>query len=229
MLTLRDGGVIRGTIAEVFPGRQVTIVSAAGARHSFPWSEVADLRYAAAAPALTMGPGRPHLHIESSKPRRIRLFEVANTGLVVGPTWGHHQPAQQARPVCASPCDQVIDGSQGQSFFFGGEGVTPSRRFTFDEHDGPMLARVKPGRPGVLVGGVLFTSMSIAPLISGTIFLSLSEGPTGARTRNAGAVLSAAGVGMLVSGIIMIALGRTRVELYRRMTGASERRPKPVR
>ena len=230
VVTLRDGSVIRGTISEVFPERQVTIISAAGDRHTFAWAEVADLRYAGPAAAPVIGPGRPQLHIESSKPRQVRLYEVQGTALVTpGMSWGHHAQAQQVRPVCTAPCDRVIDGTYGQSFFFGGEGVTPSRRFTLDEHDGPMTARVRPGRPGVLVGGILLTSMSIAPLISGSIFVSLSEGPTTIRTRNTGITLSAVGASMLISGIIMVALGRTRVELYRRLTGAAQRRPAPAR
>lgn len=231
-LTLRDGSVIRGTVAEVFQGRQVTIVSAAGQRHTIAWAQVADIRYGGqtVAPEPVAGPGRPHMHIETTRP--VRLFEVSGQVFNAGPRWGHYPQAQQARPVCRAPCDRVVDGSAGQSFYFGGEGVTPSRRFTLDEHDGPLLARVKPGRAGVLVGGVLLTSLSIAPLLTGTLFLSLSQhrAPDGSHsTRDAGIVLSAVGASTLISGIVMIALGRTRVEIYRRYTGAAQRRPKPAR
>ncbi len=231
-LTLRDGSIIRGTVAEVFQGRQVTILSAAGQRHTIAWAQVADIRYGGQAVAAepVAGPGRPHMHIETT--RSVRLFEVSGQVFNAGPRWGHYPQAQQARPVCRAPCDRVIDGSAGQSFYFGGEGVTPSRRFTLDEHDGPLLARVKPGRPGVLGGGILFTSLSIAPLISGTLFLSLAQhtAPDGSHsTRNAGITLTAIGAGTLITGIVMIALGRTRVEIYRRYTGAAQRRPKPVR
>ena len=231
-LTLRDGSIIRGTVAEVFQGRHVTIVSAAGKRHTIAWAQVADIRYggqtAVADPVA--GPGRPHMHIETTRP--VRLFEVSGQVFNAGPRWGHYPQAQQARPVCRAPCDRVIDGSAGQSFYFGGEGITPSRRFTLDEHDGPLLARVKPGRAGVLVGGVLFTSLSIAPLLTGTLFLSLSQhrAPDGSHgTRDAGIALSVVGASTLITGILMIALGRTRVEIYRRYTGAAQRRPKPAR
>jgi len=231
-LTLRDGSIIRGTVAEVFQGRHVAIVSAAGQRHTIAWAQVADIRYggqtAVAEPVA--GPGRPHMHIETTRP--VRLFEVSGQVFNAGPRWGHYPQAQQARPVCRAPCDRIIDGSAGQSFYFGGEGVTPSRRFTLDEHDGPLLARVKPGRAGVLVGGVMFTSLSIAPLLTGTLFLSLSQhqAPDGSHsTRDAGIVLTAVGASALLSGIVMIALGRTRVEIYRRYTGAAQRRPKPAR
>lgn len=233
-VVLRDGSMIRGTVAEVFQGRHVTIVSAAGQRHTIGWDQVANVRYGGqtivAEPVA--GPGRPHLHVETTRPASIRLFEISSQ-MVTGPRWGNYpQQTIQARPVCRAPCDRVVDGSPGQSFYFGGEGISPSRRFTLDEHDGPMLARVKPGRAGVLVGGVLLTSMSFAPLITGTLFLSLAQhrAPDGGHgTRDAGIALSAVGATALISGIIMIALGRTRVELYRRYTGAAQRRPKPAR
>ncbi len=231
VVTLRDGSVIRGTVAEVFHGQQVTIVSAAGQRHVVPWDQVADLRYAAAPTAapVTPGPGRPTLHVELTRPGNVRLYEVNNNVLVTtGMNWGSYAQAQQAVAICTAPCGRVIDGSRGQSFFFAGDRVTPSRRFTLDEHDGPMLARVRPGRVGVLAGGIIFTSLSVAPLVSGTLFIALSSNSSTSahQTRNFGAGLTAVGVGMLISGIVMIALGRTRVELYRRYTGAAQRRPR---
>jgi hypothetical protein len=232
-VTLRDGRLIRGTVAEVYPGRHVTIVSAAGERHTIAWDQVADLNYGgqAVVPEPVAGPGRPHLHIETTRPAAVRLFEISTQMYAGGPRWGNYpQQAQQVRPVCRAPCDRVIDGTPGQSFVFGGEGISPSRRFTLDEHEGPLLARVRPGRAGVLVGGVLLTSLSIAPLITGTLFLSLSQhtAPDGSHgTRNAGITLSAVAFSMLVSGIIMIARGRTKVELYRRQ--AAQRRLNPAR
>ncbi len=237
ILVLRDGSVLRGTIAEVFQGREVTIVTVAGQRRTVAWDQVTDLRYGGAAPPqattepppLVMGPGHPQLHIETTRP--VRLFEISTQPInTPALRWGNYPQNQnpQARPVCRAPCDRVIDGSYGQSFYFGGEGITPSKRFTLDEHGGPMLARVRPGRAGVFVGGILFASMSVVPLISGTLFMALSSSSSSSamQTRNAGITLSAVGVGMLVSGIVMIALGRTRMELYRRYTGAAQRRPK---
>jgi len=232
-VVLRDGSVIRGTVAEVFQGRHVTIVSVAGERHTIDWDQVANVDYGGGQPVAlepVAGPGRPHLHIETTHPAPVRLFEISTQLYAGGPRWGHPPQAQQARPVCRAPCDRVIDGTPGQSFVFGGEGITPSRRFTLDEHEGPLLARVRPGRAGVMVGGVLLTTLSVAPLISGTLFLSLAHhtAPDGSHgTRNAGITLSAVAFSMLVSGIIMIARGRTKVELYRRPT--AQRPVKPAR
>lgn len=233
-VTLRDGRVLAGTIVQVISGQQVVLDTADGQRHIIPWDQVADLRYAApTAPAtpIAAGPGRPTLHIELTRPGNVRLYELSNQ-LLVTPSmnWGSYAQAQQAHIVCTAPCDRVVDGSRGQTFFFAGDRITPSRRFSLDEHDGPMLARVRPGRIGVLAGGVFFTSLSVAPLITGALYLSLSARDNNAhKSRDAGIALASVGVGMLVTGIVMIALGRTRVELYRRYTGAAQRRPRPAR
>jgi len=234
-VTLRSGQVLSGTVVQVISGQQVVLDTPDGQRHIIPWDQVADLRYAAVpteAPTVApTGHGRPTLHIETTRPGNVRLYEISNQ-ILVAPSmnWGNYAQAQQAVAICSAPCDRVVDGSRGQTFFFAGDRITPSRRFTLDEHDGPMLARVRPGRIGVLTGGILFTSLSIAPLISGTLYLSLNahSNRSGHSTRDAGIVLSAVGVSMLVTGIIMIAFGRTRVELYRRYTGAAQRRPKPA-
>lgn len=232
-VTLRSGQVLSGTVVQVLSGQQVILDTPDGQRHIIPWDQIADLRYAAvptetpsvAAPGL----GRPTLHIETTRPANVRLYQISNQILVTPHmNWGNYAQAQQAIALCTAPCDRVVDGSNGQTFFVAGDRITPSRRFTLDQHDGPMLARVRPGRIGVLTGGVLFTSFSIAPLISGPLLLTLNahNSRSGQHTSNAGIVLSAVGVSMLVTGIIMIALGRTRVELYRRYTGAAQRRPR---
>lgn len=234
-VTLRDGNVIRGTLLEVIHGQRVTIAATTGQRHTIPWDQIAELHYVAApaAPAPISGHGRPTLHIELTRPGNVRLYELTDNMLVTpSMSWGNYAQAQQAVAICGAPCDRTIDGTRGQSFFFAGDRITPSRRFTLDDQDGQMLARVRPGRVGVLAGGIVFTSLSVAPLVSGTLYLALSshvqQSQSGHNTRNAGIALTAVGVGMLISGIAMIALGRTRVELYRRYTGAAQRRPKPA-
>ncbi len=235
VVTLRDGGMIRGTVAEVFPGRQVIIVSAAGQRHVLAWDQVLDVPYAQgpAAQELPLGPGRPPLHIETTREAPIRLMEVTSqyvvrTGLSRGPRYAH---GQQAYAVCAAPCDRVVDGTRGQTFYFGGGGGTPSAPFPFGGHDRGPLPPVRPRRVGVLAGGVLLTSFSIGPLLGGALMAAIPRHADQVnRTRSIAAVsLLAVGTGMLVSGIVMLALGKTRVEIYRRYTGAAERRPVAAR
>ncbi|MBL9100103.1 MAG: hypothetical protein JNL82_04040 [Myxococcales bacterium] len=229
---LHGGGLIRGTVAEAFPGRHVVIVSAAGMQHTIAWDQVLDVRYGGAAGptagAPAQGPGRPRLHIELTRPATVRLYEMTGTIVVpAGSAWTANGAggAVAARPVCMAPCDEVIDGSGGQSFFFGGDRMMPSRKFTLREHDGDMTAVVRPGRMGVWVGGLLLTSTGLAPLLAGAVFVAVPRSSSSSSNlRPTGAVLLGVGAGMLISGALMLALGRTRVELYKRTTGASERR-----
>jgi hypothetical protein len=68
------------------------------------------------------------------------------------------------QPVCAAPCDRVIDGRQGQSFFFNGHGVLKSRTFSLSQYSGDIVARVKPGRPARRVGGIIGLALGGAGL-----------------------------------------------------------------
>lgn len=237
---LHGGGMIRGTVAEVFPGKHVVILSVAGARHTIPWDQVLDVRYGGEVRSMpaapTVGLGRPRLHIELTRPATVRLYEMTGTIIVPsGSAWTTNGSpgVSAARPVCMAPCDEVIDGSKGQSFFFGGDRMMPSRKFTLREHDGEMTAVVRPGRTGLFVGGLMATSISLAPLLAGVVFVavprSTSSSSSSSTLRPTGGALLGIGAGLLVSGVIMLALGRTRVELYKRTTGAAERRTGPAR
>lgn len=241
-VTLRDGGVVRGTVSESFPGRHVVIVTVAGERYTFGWDRVLDVRYGAQAavvpaanipPPLTVGPGRPRVHIELTREATVRLYELTGTIMVPSgsPLTTSSTPAAAARPVCMEPCDAVIDGTGGQSFFIGGDRVMPSRRFTLRDLDGDINVVVKPGRPGVFIGGAMFTSLSLAPLVSGAVFMAVSrpqEGHSPQSLHRTGGVLLGVGAGLLVAGIIMLAVGRTRVEFYKQMTGVGQRRRGPA-
>jgi hypothetical protein len=76
--------------------------------------------------------------------------------------------------VCVAPCDLVVDGSRGQSFFFDGKRVTKLKEFSLSEYRGDVVARVRPGRPGLLGGGIAVMSLGVAGL-SGSAFLFLKE------------------------------------------------------
>ena len=58
-------------------------------------------------------PGTPRLHIKLTRPADLKLYEVTSHGFSSG----------TSSPVCAAPCDRIIDGRRGQSFYFNGDHV----------------------------------------------------------------------------------------------------------
>lgn len=244
---LRNGGLLRGTILEVLPDDSLTIESATtGERKTFPWSEIAGYERAgtrtdvvpraAPKPAKAKpdepeeGPGVPTLHVETSRPVNLQVFQVTSDMVAAGA--GVTIVGMAYRPICSAPCDRAIDGSQGHSFFFGGDGVTASRRFTLSGYSGNLTAEVKPGRKGLLVGGIVLASISPAVIGGGLawmLFAKLNATTTGidpltgeftevrGTPNYAGpAALIAVGGAMLVGGIVMAVLGRTRFKLVPR-------------
>lgn len=249
---LRNGGVVRGKILEVVPDDSLVIESAAsGERKTFPWAEIAGYERAGArtdvvprepraaaptpAPAAPRGPsagsnGVPILHIESSRPAGLQLYEVMSEIVAVG--YNASVYGITYRSVCVAPCDAPIDGSQGHSFFFGGEGVTASGRFNLNGYGGNVTAEVKPGRKGVRVGGFVLAGTGPSLILGGALWLvvqgltrtrtefdgmgNLIEVPGPKRSPAGPAALIAVGSAMLVGGIVMAIVGKTKFKLVQR-------------
>jgi len=77
--------------------------------------------------------GIVRLHIDTTDPE-VALFSRQSDG--------------EGLRLCNAPCDQVVDGTPKKgTFFFGGEGVTPSSSFPLWKYLGDVTARVEPGRP----------------------------------------------------------------------------------
>lgn len=251
VVELRNGGLLRGSILEVLPDDSLTIVSATtGERKTFQWSEIGSYERGGARtdvaprtapkparpeppPEPETGPGSPRLHIETSRPVNLQVYQVMSEMVASGP--GITMVGMAYRPVCTNPCDKVLDGSQGHTFFFGGDGMTASRRFTLSAHSGDLTAQVKPGRKGLFIGGIILASVSPAAMAGGAAWM-LTENLTATRTvidpmtgeftevkgnpnYTGGAVLIAIGGAMLVGGIVMAVLGRTRFKLVPRGLG----------
>jgi hypothetical protein len=171
VVQLKNGGMVRGRILEVLPGDSVTVSTAAtGETRRFAWAELTSIEQGgtrtevsvvSAHEAVHAKPGAPRLHIELTRPVDLKLFEVAGEvhSFIMGPF-----SADAIRPVCVAPCDLVVDGSRGQSFFFDGKRVTKSKEFSLSEHSGDVVARVRPGRPGLLGGGIAVMSLGVAGL-----------------------------------------------------------------
>lgn len=230
---LLSGGFVRGTLIEVTPEVRVIIVpDGSNERREIPWAEIADVargKHAAPQPgewareeptpapapaADVPGPGKPRVHLELTRPRTVKLYEVDSE--IVASGYNASMYGIQYRNVCAAPCDRPIDGTRGQDFFLAtGDSamLTASRRFSLEEHTGDVTLRVKPGSAGLRIVGAILLGIGIGATIGGVAFTALKS------TRNPlGYTFLGIGVPTLVAGIPMLIFGRTRYELHDRET-----------
>ncbi len=196
-ITLKNGGLVRGTIVELEPGQHVTLqVVGGGKPRVIAWTEVADVErgkyapkaapkdaqpgpagpgYGSPAPAVdatpsTDQPGVVRFHIDADKPG-VELHEQKAAGVVVGPYGAAVIGIEQV--VCTAPCDRVVDGSDGHPYFFAGEGVPPAGPFRLVGYRGDVSARVQVGSPGLRIGGSWMMAVGAAGVATGAVLLIL--------------------------------------------------------
>lgn len=230
---LRSGGMVTGTIVEILPGESLTIVNEADERRSFPWTEVA--RYtqdgawvvveepAPERPRRRRGYG-PRLHIETTRPGPVSLYEITSEAVASGGNVTIH--AINYRAVCSAPCDDEVDVSAGRPFFFGGPGLTPSRRFSLGS-GGSVNARVRPGRKWMWTTGMVALTLGATGAVGGGAWMGLRKSAAENPGRDelgeplppqepdlvAPTALLISGVALFVGGVTMMILGRTRAKL----------------
>lgn len=222
---LVDGGFVRGTIVEVTPKQRVVIiVDGTTLRREIPWDQVADVARGKHAGGNTnewpkeeppppppktdeSGLGKPRVHLELTRPRDVKLYEVSSE--IVASGYYTSMYGMQFRTVCSAPCDKVIDGTRGQDFFLAsGQSamMTGSRRFSLDGKQGDVTLRVKPGSGGLRIVGAILLGIGIGCLVGGAV-LAVPKS-----TRKIGYVFLGIGAPSLAAGIPMTILGRTRYE-----------------
>ncbi|MCY0985666.1 hypothetical protein OV203_00890 [Nannocystis sp. ILAH1] len=225
---LRDGSVLRGTILELHQDREVIIQLTGGAR-TILWADIASTTFAGAAttspeghvPAdssaavaedeVAPGPSRPRIYIELTRPGDVHLLEA------VAPIGSANPQAARAglagaRSVCRAPCGKVIDGRAGYPFYFGGDRMLPSQTFFLKDLEGEYVARVRPGRRGLLIGGMLLAGYGAGATLGGTMLTAIGRD----EKRTVGSVVLGVGLAMLIGGIVMAVRGSTRYRLERR-------------
>jgi hypothetical protein len=248
-VTLKNGGMVRGTVVSLEPGTKVVIQEMGSTTpRTIPWAEVADVERgkhkatAAAEPGaggpgyvdppekLAGGPGVVNLHIDS--PRPVKLVE--HLGTSYGQAGTTMVIVEHAQVACASPCDKVIDGSRGQLFIIDGDGVSPSETFVLNDRQGDTVVHVDPGSSALQTGGaILGFYLGIPAMIAGGTFLGVGaavdgNGTDGSGMITAGAVTLVAGSLLLGGGIAMMVAGDTDVELESKPTKVSSHRPASV-
>ncbi|HEY0132954.1 MAG TPA: hypothetical protein VGB85_02705 [Nannocystis sp.] len=250
----QNGGMVLGQIVEILPGDSLTMVTTAGDRKRFTWAELAsyerngvktEVPAEPAVPAaaadrvdppepIQLRSGAPRLHIELTRPVDLKLYEV--TGEFSGFNYRGFSTGTTSRPVCVAPCDQVVDGHQGQSFFFNGDGVVKSRDFSLSDYGGDVVVRVKPGSSGLRVGGIVVMSLGGAGLAGGTFLLLTAKNgidqeyddmnrplPLAQPNYVPATALLISGALVVAGGLAMLLLSRTKVHFSQR-TAAAKRR-----
>jgi hypothetical protein len=108
----------------------------------------------------------------------------------------------------------VIDGRAGETFYFAGDEIPPSRHFRLMEKSGEVLAEVSPGRRGLSRAGAALITPSVFSLVAATVltpFAALNHDPdTQPRLALAAGLTAATGVAALVAGIALAVAGETR-------------------
>jgi len=242
---LNNGSTMRGTIIALEPGQRV-IVIVAGKESVIPWGEIARIvegpTDAATNPAMTPSiqaapsdmpvKGMPRVHIESDWPDvelsrvegRIGGFHHSNHGRV-----DHHD---LLRYVCRAPCDKLVDGREGHAFTISGPGMFPPNQFRLDTLDGDVTARVHGVSVARYTGGVISVAAGGMFTLGASLFLAASFATTGVPTqenpdpervardvRAFSLVLGGIGVATVVTGIVLLSAGRSRVELIKTSRG----------
>ena len=254
VVNLKNGGMVLGQIVEILPGDSLTMVSTAGDHKRFSWAELAsyerdgvrtEIPAEPAEPAVAADredppepiqprSGAPRLHIELTRPADLKLYEV--TGEFSGFNYRGFSTGTTSRPVCVAPCDQVVDGRQGQSFFFNGDGVVKSRDFSLSDYGGDVMARVRPGRSGLRVGGIVVMALGGAGLAGGAFLLLTAKNgirqeyddmnrplPLAQPNYVPATALLISGALVVAGGLAMLLLSRTQVRFSQR-TAAARRR-----
>ena len=213
---LTSGGLVRGLVTEAEPKSHVTIiVGGSGEVRRILWADVQLVERGNRAkektdPRSIAAPGRPRVHIdiEGRGSTDVRLFEVRrqpDTGRLDG---GYTSKDVE---VCAAPCNQVVDGREGQQFAIGGRGISRSLTFTIIDAPAELKIGVRPGRRALMIAGWVLASVGAAAVIGGATTLTLADDDDDKRKGGGYAFL--AGLPLVAGGGVMIAFGRTRVRL----------------
>ncbi len=242
-ISLKDGGMLRGTIVAVEPGNEATIV-VKGKERTIAWSKIAKVERGkykedadeptAAKPKKPKKPkkerkedddealsepaqGAPRMSIRATYPD-VELMKVESTIAVVSSRGS--ATGVVTRGVCAAPCDEIIDGRDGTQFFFAAPGMVPSQPFKLTNYDGDVEARVRGGSVWRRWGGIMLTGLGGVAVLSGALFAIMplpSFDPKTGRSvdgsRIPGIIGFVAGAGAMAGGIYMWTTSATTFEI----------------
>ncbi|HEY2518453.1 MAG TPA: hypothetical protein VGI39_46610 [Polyangiaceae bacterium] len=182
-------------------------------------------------PEPLLGPGMPRVHIQTENPQvqLHRYMGTAITGYHTTTTYTGHGTISSTAPVsttlseviCRVPCDTIVDGRNGDEFFFAGKGVTPSPKFQLFNQSGDLTAAVQPGSKGARVGGLVSLLLGgVAAVTGGTLMIigantssttSSFESPSGSMYGNYSTTSSSSGQGLTTAGEVALGVGAAAI------------------
>jgi hypothetical protein len=214
---LKDGGMVRGTLVEMLPNDHATIQLPTGQSAVVAWGRIdrieqATLQVAPMAPQVEVGARRHHakegatafVHIDADT--SIVLESLSDRG--GWPYWSR---------VCTAPCDAELP--LGREYRLAGPDIRNSRPFGLMANPGQhVVLRVSGGSRGAFAGGIVLSSVGAAAIGVGLVVLlfgaigtctgtdefgdcTATQSNTGLET--AGAIITLAGVGLVIGGIIL--------------------------
>jgi small nuclear ribonucleoprotein (snRNP)-like protein len=222
---LKDGTEVRGTLITVDTGNKVIILEAGSDKtRTLAWKDVADIekgKYAkvTAKPGAAAGfkngkdgkanaaesepgstdtdkPGVIRLHIDT--PTAVRVVKQRNVGNVYA--GGYSMSVEQNTAVCANACDKIIDTTEGDQYYVGGEDFEAQPLKVGLMH-GDVRAKVDTGNAaGRTLGNLGLWGGTLGLLTGGTVWLvgavSSSTDPETIKSKE-----SLASTGMVVVGV----------------------------
>ena len=158
-------------------------------------------------------PGVARIHIVTDD-EGVQLVRVGGSSLQIGGNTLNLGLVSEV--ICQAPCDTIVDGRDGASFYFAGNGILPSEPFQLLEHEGDVAVAVDAGTPGAAFGGGMMLAFGVIGVIVGAIITPVSFGvtdPDGGRAAHiAGGVTLGGGAALVAGGAVIVGAAGTETE-----------------
>jgi hypothetical protein len=237
-ISLKNGGMVRGTVIAVEPGKEATIVIK-GKEKTFSWAEIDKVdrgKYKEDSADAPKKPkkkpkkesdeaeddeenleepvkGAPFLHIQATHPD-VQLMRIRTVMTVMTSRGSASGIASET--VCPAPCDRIVDARDGAQFYFTAPNMTPSPAIKLAPYEGEVEARIKGGSAARSFGGAWLLVGGITSGVMGAITLPIGLGVDVDELTLAGGIALGAAVVLIIPGALLVTSSRTTVEIVPR-------------
>jgi hypothetical protein len=213
VVTLKNGGIVRGTIVEAVPGKDARVQLVTGEITTIPWADVARIATADGALPRAAASAPPPLGAaggEVSLPA-VRLHVDAPADLRV---YGRQGEASEWAPMCSGPCDKLVPVEW--EYQVRSEGVRPSAPFLLEPAPGGRVSvKVDPattravvlGMIGVIGGGVVTATGLILWGVGAVGQYTTYDNEGNPTTRSVGSAVEPTGIVLTAAGLACIVVG----------------------